>query len=408
MEIRSVTLFTEPAYNATKAEGFYKKARTSFHVPVQTTRLATTPFPTWWNPNHYTPAQVKEFIEPWQKAGADFLSLGPLMLNHDDSWLGKIPALIASSDVVFLTVEIADSKGMVDIGRCLATAKMIQELSTLKSDGFANLQFAALANTNPGSPFFPVAYHAGGLPHFAIAVEAADLPLKVLTESSKDSNRISLQEFQDLLINEIEREAAQLTLEALELAKDSEFIFSGLDFTLAPFPLPERSLARGLERIGLTNLGAPGSTFAAAFLADAIRKAEYQKCGFSGLLFPVLEDTLLAARVGEGAVSLSDLLTYASVCGAGLDVIPLPGSITRETLTGVLLDVAGMAVRLDKPLTARLMPMPGLEAGADIDIDFPWFAKGKVMGATAGGVNNLLGQPGRVQLNAYHQKESGG
>ncbi len=407
MEIRSVTLFVEPDFIAANAEGFFKNARSSFHVPVQTTRVATTPFPNWWNPNHYSSVKVKEFVEPWQKAGVDFLSLGPLMLDHDDSWIDKILDLLAKSDVIFLTSEIADTKGMVDIGRCKAIAKLVQELSTLKPDGFANLQFAALANTTPGSPFFPVAYHGGGLPHFALAVEAGDLPLKLLAEFSKDTSKISLQEFQNMLINEIEREAAQLTLKALELAEHSEFLFSGLDFTLAPFPLPERSLAGGLEGIGLTRLGAPGSTFAAAILADAIRKAKYQKCGFSGLLFPVLEDTLLATRVGEGAVSLSDLLNYASVCGAGLDVIPLPGSITLETLTGILLDVAGLAIRLDKPLTARLMPIPGLNAGDAIDIDFPWFAKGRVMGTTVGGVNNLLSQPGRVRLNAYHQKDIG-
>lgn len=42
--------------------------------------------------------------------------------------------------------------------------------------------------------------------------------------------------------------------------------------------------------------------------------------------------------------------------------------------------MASLAVKLDKPLTARLMPVPGQKAGDPAEWpDFPYFAKGKVM-----------------------------
>jgi uncharacterized protein (UPF0210 family) len=73
------------------------------------------------------------------------------------------------------------------------------------------------------------------------------------------------------------------------------------------------------------------------------------------------------------------LLTFSAVCGTGLDTIPLPGDVSMDTLSGLLLDVAALALRLDKPLTARLMPIPGKSAGDEIAFDFEYFADSAVM-----------------------------
>jgi hypothetical protein len=44
-----------------------------------------------------------------------------------------------------------------------------------------------------------------------------------------------------------------------------------------------------------------------------------------------------------------------------------------------LLDLSALALRLDKPLTARLMPIPGKQAGEPTGFDFEFFANSKVM-----------------------------
>ena len=72
-------------------------------------------------------------------------------------------------------------------------------------------------------------------------------------------------------------------------------------------------------------------------------------------MLPVLEDSVLALRAAEGQLTVSDLLSYSAVCGVGLDTVPLPGDTSEDTLTGILLDVAALATRLNKPLTARLI-----------------------------------------------------
>jgi uncharacterized protein len=59
--------------------------------------------------------------------------------------------------------------------------------------------------------------------------------------------------------------------------------------------------------------------------------------------------------------------------------VPLPGDTTAEQLVPLLLDLSALALRLDKPLTARLMPIPGKKAGDETNFDFPFFAQSKIM-----------------------------
>ncbi len=52
----------------------------------------------------------------------------------------------------------------------------------------------------------------------------------------------------------------------------------------------------------------------------------------------------------------------------------------------VLLDLATLAVKLDKPLTARLLPIPGLAAGDMTRFNFEYFANAQVMDVGASAV----------------------
>jgi hypothetical protein len=107
-------------------------------------------------------------------------------------------------------------------------------------------------------------------------------------------------------------------------------------------------------------------------------------------MMPVLEDSTLASRSIEGVLRVHDLLMYSSVCGTGLDTVPLPGSSTPEQIYALLLDVATLALRLNKPLTARLMPIPGKQAGDATTFKFDYFANGAVMALDAVPLHGLL------------------
>jgi uncharacterized protein (UPF0210 family) len=89
-------------------------------------------------------------------------------------------------------------------------------------------------------------------------------------------------------------------------------------------------------------------------------------------MLPVLEDTVLAQRWSEGTLTLDSLLAYSAVCGTGLDTVPLPGNISTEQLAKIIGDVASLAVKLRKPLSARLLPVAGKTAGQRTEFDDPY------------------------------------
>jgi hypothetical protein len=127
-----------------------------------------------------------------------------------------------------------------------------------------------------------------------------------------------------------------------------------------------------------------------AFLAESLDRAQFPRTGFSGLMLPVLEDAVLAERAAQGSLTVTDLLLYSAVCGTGLDTIPLPGDVTVDQLSAILLDLAALAQRLDKPLTARLMPVPGKQAGDPTNFDFAFFANSRVMAIQAQPLTGLF------------------
>jgi uncharacterized protein (UPF0210 family) len=283
--------------------------------------------------------------------------------------------------------------GGVSLDAVRLCAEVIARAAPLSPDGFANLRFAALANVPPGSPFFPAAYHGSGAPIFALALQAADLAVMAFSRAA------SVAQAQADLSSAMQAEAAALESVAARLEDQTGFGFGGIDFSLAPFPQAELSLGTALERLGVPALGLHGSLAAAAILADAMDRAQFRRAGFCGLMLPVLEDAVLAKRAAEGTLGIRDLLLYSAVCGTGLDTVPLPGDTTADEIYPLLLDLACLAQRLDKPLTARLMPIPGKKAGDPTGFDFAYFANSRVMALDARPLDGKLADQGLFKLH---------
>jgi len=275
-------------------------------------------------------------------------------------------------------------------------ARVIREAASIEN-GFGNLRFAALANVPPGVPFFPAAYHDGGAPTFAIATEAADLAVTV----GRTAN--DLAEAHHRLRAAVESEALRIVAVAERLMATHSLRFGGIDFSLAPFPTPACSIGAALEALTGQPLGAAGTLAAAATFADALGQAQFPHVGFCGLMLPVLEDAVLAQRAAEGRLRVGELLQWSAVCGTGLDTVPLPGDVSESALTRLLFDVAALAMRLHKPLTARLMPLPGKVAGDAVHFDFAYFADGGVLPLEGAAGESALDRTDALRLHArYH------
>jgi len=386
MKIRSVTCFYNPA--SPKAEKDLERAGALANevakriqnrgFEVQSTRLATTPFASFLdvkNPEKAVQAAQKLESEANQ-AGFANLALGPALPGSPQSY-AIIPDILAATKNVFLGGVMAGKRDGVALAAVKACAEVIHQSATITPDGFANLRFAGLANVKPFAPFFPAAYSKGGRLGFALAIECADLALVAFTRP------LTLAAARASLLKTLQDYANVLTAIAEETAQQFDAVFYGIDYSLAPYPQAWCSLGSAIERLGPPRLGLSGSLAAAAYVADLLDRGDWKRTGFNGLMLPVLEDSTLAQRSAEGSLTLKDLLLYSAVCGTGLDTVPLPGETTVPQLYAILLDLSALAVRLGKPLTARLMPIPGKSAGEATNFSFSYFANGKVMATQA-------------------------
>jgi len=378
MKIRSITYFCNPKFPLEekilhKAGKFLSNAKAAYEAAgyeVQTVRLATIPFPKLLGEEHLNKLLelTSQMDEIARQLEIGYVSLGPALPEIPRSYQ-VIPDAIFVSNKVFFGGIMADSTRGLDLAAIRACAEVIVKSAPIEPNGFANLQFAALANVNAGSPFLPAAYHDKDKPAFAIATEAADLAVQAF------ENVKSIEEGRNNLVREIEKHGQKLT----EVAKSLRVRFTGIDFSLAPFPDDAHSLGNAVEKMGISKIGLHGSLAAAAILTEAVDRAKFPHTGFSGFMQPVLEDSILAKRATNGTLTIKDILLYSAVCGTGLDTIPLPGDTTVEQLVPLLLDISALALRLGKPLTARLMPVPGKKAGDETNFDFAFFAKSKIM-----------------------------
>jgi len=343
---------------------------------LQTTRVATQSI------SAIKPRDLVQFARDLQAAcqanEINYASLGAP--PGDEDIARQIPAAVMATESVFGSVHVTHDH-TISLNAIQTAARIIHELGRSTPDGFGNLRFAALANCGAHSPFFPASYHDGTQPSFAIATEGAPLAVEAFT-AAKDLN-----EARENLVSAIERECKKIVPIAEGLAKQFSFRFAGIDFSLAPYPDDAHSIGAAMERLTGAKFGEHGTLFATAFLTDCIRRAKFPRVGFSGVMLPVLEDSTLGRNSSQFTVD--SLLLYSAVCGTGLDTIPLPGDTTQDALAAILLDLATLAVRLDKPLTARLMPIPGLQHGDETNFSFEFFTRARVMDAGAGSLRIL-------------------
>ena len=401
MKIRSVTYFDNPGFPLdgeflSRSERFQQAALASFEntgIKLQTIRFASPPFPTFLK--DLPPDKLIDYALTLEGAlveqGFAYLSLGPALPSVPASF-NLVPDLIEATQATFCSGIMTPDGGSLSLPAVRACGEIIHRLTPLDPSGFANLYFAALGNVPAGSPFFPAAYHTGGPPGFAIAVEGADLAVKAFTGAP------SLKAARHLLLKKIVEMGEKITAIGQKLARETGAAYQGIDFSLAPFPEPGLSTGEAFEKLGLDQFGEHGSLAAAAFLADTIDRGSFIRTGFSGLMLPLLEDAVLAARAAEGTLGIKDLLLYSAVCGTGLDTLPLPGDISADQISSVLLDLAALSLRLDKPLTARLMPIPGKQAGDTTEFDFEFFANSKILAVESSGIGGLLGGEETIDL----------
>jgi uncharacterized protein (UPF0210 family) len=298
-------------------------------------------------------------------------SIGPAMLNPGDSetQADLLAEILSNTKSLNASLAVAGEDGVnwKAVGAAARVMKKLEE-STLHSQG--NFHFAAIAMVPPLTPFFPAAYHTGFGHQFAVALESAN----VVAAAFKDAPDLATakQRLTDSLANsafDIERHAGRIDM-------DTGWTYMGID--LSPAPAGDVSIGAAIENLTTRPVGLSGTLTAAATITAAVQNVKVKQTGYSGLMLPILEDTWLAQRWSEGRISIDALLSYSAVCGTGLDTVPLPGDISAEQLSLIIGDMASLAVKWHKPLSARLLPVLGKGWGEMTEFDDPFLVNAKL------------------------------
>ncbi|HLZ96443.1 MAG TPA: DUF711 family protein [Steroidobacteraceae bacterium] len=236
------------------------------------------------------------------------------------------------------------------------TAALIHYVAEHSAHSQGNFNFTGTAMLKPNGPFYPGTYHTGAGKQFSIGIEGANVVREVFLHTHGDFAGSVAELTRQLAVHAKVGEAV-----GDKVAATTGWTFMGVDPT--PAPLADVSIGAAMEAYSGAKFGSSGTMTAALIITTAVKAVPVKQIGYSGLMVPVMEDKLLAQRWAEGAYDIDALLSYSAVCGTGLDTIPLPGDISEDQLKRILGDVASLAWKWHKPLSARLLPVKGKKAG---------------------------------------------
>src|ERR1700721_658004 len=379
-KVRAITAFVrlDPAHYQEQIQDtlkFLRQAKAAYEksgYEVETIRITTQPFPEYTR--GMTGEQGVAFFRDSDALAVKEkfdAAIGPAMMSDtDDPHQAELLAKIsANSKTLEGSVFIAGEDGIhwKSIHAAAGVIKYL-EANTLHSQG--NFSFTAASLVPSGTPFYPASYFTGEGKQFAVGLQSANVVSEVFAATQSPG------EAEQRLKNTLGMYAAQIEKTAVEISDASGWKYGGLE--LSPAPLLNVSIARAIGNFLGAPPGSSGTLTAAALITRALKAIPVKQAGYSGLMLPVLEDTVIAQRWSEGRLSIDDMLSYSAVCGTGLDTIPLPGDVTQEQLERILGDVASLSVKWHKPLSARLQPVTGKKPGDTTRFDSPFLVDAKL------------------------------
>jgi len=292
--------------------------------------------------------------------------LGPAMMRDTDDprTMRLLEKALSTLPNLQANTIIADDEG-IHWKVIRESAALVHYVTEHSPNSQGNFGFTATAMLKPYGPFYPGAYHTGPGRQFSIGFESANVVQEVFAHTRGDFAGSVSELTRQLTVH---AKVAELIGRRVAAANDWEF--RGVDPT--PAPLGDVSIGAAIEAYTGAKFGSSGTLTAALIITSAVKAVPVQQVGYSGLMVPVMEDKLLAQRWAEGSFNTDDLLAYSAVCGTGLDTVPFPGDISAEQMARIFGDVAALAWKWKKPLSARLQPVAGRKAGEQTQFSSPF------------------------------------
>ena len=302
-----------------------------------------------------------------KKVGVDLIGgysalVSKSMTPAEELLIRSLPKALSETDIVCSSVNVGSTKTGIDMNAVELLGHIIKDIAarTADNDSYGCVKFVAFCNVPDDNPFMAGGFHG---------VTEGDAVINVGVVSRALAAAVG-RDF-EFLCETIKRTAFKITrvgqLVAQEASRRLGIPFGIIDLSLAPTPAVGDSVGEVLEKIGLEQVGAPGTTAALAMLNDQVKKggimASSYVGGLSGAFIPVSEDKNMIDAAASGCLTLEKLEAMTCVCSVGLDMIAIPGDTSAATISGMIADEAAIGMVNQKTTAVRVIPVAGKGVG---------------------------------------------
>ena len=314
-----------------------EKIERELGIPIVNKRISVTPVALITSREHELVAHALD--EAAKAVGVNFIGgysalVEKGMSESDSRLIASIPEALASTDVVCSSVNIGSSRAGINMDAVRTMGEVIKEEPDC---------VVSVGVSGPG-----VVDRALGSLAGASLDEVAEAIKKAAFKITRAGQLVGTMASQRLQVP-----------------------FGIVDLSLAPTAELGDSVAHIMEHMGLSQVGTHGTTAALALLNDAVKKGGMMACsrvgGLSGSFIPVSEDKGMIDAVRAGTMSVDKLEAMTAICSVGLDMVAIPGDTSAELIAGMIADEAAIGVMNHKTTAVRVIPVPGMGPGDQVD-----------------------------------------
>ena len=280
-------------------------------------------------------------IDPWTTVNKDklFRFGANILKNYENAFVN----IICIKDGKF-NQEIIDE-----------SIKMIKSVSKFSKNGKDNFRLGLSANIESNCPFFPFAVSSGDL-SFSIGLELTQEINKIISANKK----LNYVELREKILEILKPQIEEILITAQKISNNSKIKFCGFDFSLSPINEENGSVITILKQLGITDFSSTGTMFVTSYLTNILKflAANYPSVGFSGVMYSLLEDLELCRMNNEQGVKLEDLIKLSTMCGCGIDMVPITEDTSNNELKTAIIEIGAISTKLKKPLGIRFLPIP--------------------------------------------------
>ena len=258
-----------------------KAIERDYGIPIVNKRITVTPISLVGASSCKTSEDFVKIAHALDKAakevGVDLIGgysalVSKSMTPAEELLIRSLPQALSETDIVCSSVNVGSTKTGIDMNAVELLGHIIKDVAerTADNDSYGCVKFVAFCNVPDDNPFMAGGFHG---------VTEGDAVINVGVSGpgvvSRALDAAKGKDF-EFLCETIKRTAFKITrvgqLVAQEASRRLGIPFGIIDLSLAPTPAVGDSVGEVLEKIGLEQVGAPGTTAALAMLNDQVKK----------------------------------------------------------------------------------------------------------------------------------------